>query len=53
MFQQFTFEKLLEALKKEFMPVDFDAQNGHNHGIKFRLRQNHLPILYIKVTEII
>lgn len=53
MLQQFSFDKLLEALEKGFMLVDFDARTGHNHGTKFRLRQNHLPSLYKKVTKII
>ena len=53
MLQQFSFDKLLEALEKGFMLVDFDARTGHNHGTKFRLRQNHLPSLYQKVSEII
>ncbi len=53
MLQQFSFEKLLVALEKAYMLVDFDARSGHNHGTKFRLRQKHLPDLYQKVTVII
>ncbi len=34
------------------MLVDFDARTGHNHGTKFRLRQNFLPRLYKSVVEI-
>lgn len=31
--------------------VDFDARTGHNHGTKFRMRQNCLPDLYeIKIV---
>jgi len=33
--------------------VDFDARTGHNHGTKFRMRQNSLPMLYEKATVII
>ena len=33
--------------------VDFDARTGHNHGTKFRLQQNCLPMLYENVTAII
>ena len=33
--------------------VDFDARTGHNHGTKFRMRQNCLPNLYEKATTII
>lgn len=53
MLQKFDFEKLLEALEKGIMLVDFDARTGHNHGTKFRLRQNHLPMLYKQTTTVI
>jgi hypothetical protein len=33
--------------------VDFDARSGHNHGTKFRVREDCLPMLYEKATEII
>lgn len=53
MLQRFNFDGFLEALAKGYMFVDFDARSGHNHGTKFRLSQNCLPMLYQKVTEII
>lgn len=53
MLQKFNFEGLLEALEKGAMLVDFDARTGHNHGTKFRLRQNHLPMLYKQVTTVV
>jgi hypothetical protein len=53
MLQKFKFEGLLEALEKGVMLVDFDARTGHNHGTKFRLRQNNLPMLYEKVTTVV
>ena len=53
MLQKFRFEGLLEALEKGVMLVDFDARTEHNHGTKFRLRQNHLPMLYEKITTVI
>ncbi|MFN8420454.1 MAG: MvaI/BcnI family restriction endonuclease [Anaerolineae bacterium] len=52
MLEKFKFEGLLEALESGVMLVDFDARSGHNHGTKLRLRQNHLPLLYEKVTTI-
>ena len=33
--------------------VDFDARTGHNHGTKFRFRNNRLPELYENAEEII
>jgi len=53
MLEKFKFNGLLNALEKGILLVDFDARTGHNHGTKFRLRQNHLPMLYEKVTTII
>lgn len=45
-------EKLLDALEQGIILVDFDARTGHNHGTKFRLRQNGLPSLYKHVESI-
>lgn len=52
MLQNFSIDKFIEALKSNTVLVDFDARTGHNHGTKFRLRQNCLAGLYNKVTEI-
>jgi hypothetical protein len=49
---QFSFDGFLQGLREGFVLVDFDARTGHNHGTKFRLRQNHLPDLYEHVEEI-
>jgi len=32
--------------------VDFDAKTTHNHGTKFRMRQNMWPEFYEKVTQV-
>ena len=52
MLQKFSIDKFLGALKSNNVLVDFDARTGHNHGTKFRLRQNCLAGLYESVTEI-
>lgn len=52
MLQKFSIEKFAVGLNEGFVLVDFDARTGHNHGTKFRLRQNRLPNLYKRVTEI-
>jgi hypothetical protein len=52
MLQKFNFDGFLKTLKEGNILVDFDARTGHNHGTKFRLRQNHFVDLYEKVTEI-
>lgn len=53
MLQKFSFERFLKALEKGKIFVDFDARTGHNHGTKFRMRQDCLPILYKRVTKIL
>ncbi|MEK7187367.1 MAG: MvaI/BcnI family restriction endonuclease [Patescibacteria group bacterium] len=46
MLQKFSFEGFLKALEEGKILVDFDARTGHNHGTKFRMRQDALPMLY-------
>lgn len=53
MLQKFSFEGFLKALEEGKILVDFDARTGHNHGTKFRMRQDCLPMLYEKATIII
>jgi len=52
MLQKFSLERFIEAIEVGNILVDFDARTGHNHGTKFRLRQNAFPSLYDEVTEI-
>jgi len=53
MLQKFSFGKFLKALDDGKILVDFDARTGHNHGTKFRMRQDCLPMLYEKQTIIL
>ena len=53
MLERFSFEGFLKALEEGNVLIDFDARTGHNHGTKFRLKQNCLPMLYEKTTIII
>jgi hypothetical protein len=50
--QKFSIDKFLQSLEVNKVLVDFDARTGHNHGTKFRLRQDCLPDLYEAVTTI-
>ena len=52
MLQRFSLEKFISAIEKGFVLIDFDARTGHNHGTKFRLRQDKFPELYDKITTI-
>lgn len=53
MLQKFSFEGFLKALEEGKILADFDARTGHNHGTKFRMRPNALPMLYEKQTVIL
>jgi len=46
MLTKFGFDKFLTGIENDAVLVDFDARTGHNHGTKFRLRQEFLPMLY-------
>ncbi len=48
MLEKFSFEGFLKALEEGKILVDFDARTGHNHGTKFRIKQDCLPHLYEK-----
>jgi hypothetical protein len=52
MLQKFSFEGFLKALEQGKILIDFDARTGHNHGTKFRMRQDCLLMLYEKATTI-
>lgn len=53
MLQKFNFDGFLNQIEKGNIIVDFDARTGHNHGTKFRMRQNCLPELYQTATVVI
>lgn len=53
MLQKFDFNAFLDQIEKGNILVDFDARTGHNHGTKFRMRQNCLPFLYAKSEVIV
>lgn len=50
--EKFSIENFLNAIEENKILVDFDARTGHNHGTKFRMRQNCLYELYEKTTLI-
>jgi len=52
MLQRFNFNRFLEAIEKGKVLVDFDAKTTHNHGTKFRIRQDSWPELYDDLEEI-
>jgi hypothetical protein len=50
--QGFSINGFLSGIEQGFIYVDFDARTGHNHGTKFRLRQNKFSLLYSKITKV-
>ena len=50
MLSGFKIEKFISAIKDGHILIDFDARTGHNHGTKFRIKQNAFPLLYEHVT---
>ncbi len=44
--QGFEMDSFANALRQGAAQVDFDARTTHNHGTKFRVRQNSVPRLY-------
>jgi len=49
---RFSVDAFINAIEKGYVYVDFDARTGHNHGTKFRLRQDKLTELYEDVQSI-
>jgi hypothetical protein len=47
----FSFEKFLLCLENGTVLVDFDARTGHNHGTKFRIKQDCWSELYSDVKR--
>ncbi|MXZ06041.1 MAG: hypothetical protein F4Y75_00755 [Acidimicrobiia bacterium] len=52
MLEGFRRERLIRALELGNVRVDFDARTGHNHGTKFRLRQEAYRSLYDTAREV-
>ncbi|MDR1941187.1 MAG: MvaI/BcnI family restriction endonuclease [Endomicrobium sp.] len=53
MLQKFKFESFLNQIEEGNILVDFDARTGHNHGTKFRMKQDCLPELYEKSKVVV
>jgi len=49
---RFSIDSFIKAIEKGYVYVDFDARSGHNHGTKFRLRQDKLTELYEDVKSV-
>jgi hypothetical protein len=47
----YTFANFLKSLEDGHIYIDFDARTGHNHGTKFRIKQNNWSALYNSVIQ--
>lgn len=52
MLEDFRQHRFIQAIESGNVLVDFDARTGHNHGTKFRLKQNSYSSLYDSVKAI-
>ncbi|MCE5259590.1 MAG: MvaI/BcnI family restriction endonuclease [Chloroflexi bacterium] len=50
--RKFSFDHFLNAIENGSVLVDFNARTGHNHGTKYRLRQDCLPELYDEILDV-
>ena len=51
--QNFNHEKFISAIKDGNVLVDFDARSGHNHGVKYRIKENVIPKLYLYSEKVL
>lgn len=51
--KDYSFENFLTCIEKGIILIDFDARSGHNHGTKFRIRQNNWPNLYAHCKRVV
>ncbi len=51
MLKSLDLNKFITGIEDGLIYIDFDARTGHNHGTKFRLRQDALTKLYLEVKE--
>jgi len=49
---KFSIDRFITAIERGYVYVDFDARTGHNHGTKFRLRQDKFTELYGNVQTV-
>lgn len=52
MLREFDISKLIVTIAQGDIKIDYDARSRHNHGTKFRIRQNRIPDLYKSVDII-
>ena len=51
--KEFNFDCFIKCIEEGNILIDYDARTGHNHGTKFRIKQNLWPKLYKSVEKVI
>ena len=52
MLSGFSFDNFLSCIERGIIQIDFDARTHHNHGTKFRIRQDFWKELYAEVNQL-
>ncbi len=45
--------KFIDCIENGKVYADFDARTGHNHGTKFRIHYQDIPLIYDSVSEVL
>lgn len=53
MLKSVNLEKFIDCIELGKIYIDFDARTGHNHGTKFRIKYQDIPLVYDSVTQVI
>ena len=53
MLKNLNLDKFVECIERGKIYIDFDARTGHNHGTKFRIKYQDIPLVYDTVTTIL
>lgn len=53
MLKSVNLEKFINCIEQGKIYIDFDARTGHNHGTKFRIKYQDIPLVYDSVIRII
>ena len=48
----YSFDNFLSCIERDIIKVDFDARTHHNHGTKFRIKQDSWKELYSEVKQV-
>lgn len=53
MLKSVNLERFIDSIEQGKIYIDFDARTGHNHGTKFRIKSQDIPLLYKEVVRVV